>query len=222
MSRWRLITLVLIALALILWAVLFALNLRPELAHEIPHSFIPPVGSSRFEKPLSGLPVWVPSLELFITLFLAGVADLYIFPVPVLNMVRAVASPRRLAPITLLGLGFALLLLVFGIGAVLARITFPLTVLSGLALLLLSVWGFLAAAYALGRLLLNRAGWGRASPLWGLALGLLLLLPLARIPFVGGVVILIYIGLGLGLVIATHFGSNRPWSLTPLLEEDLE
>ncbi len=222
MSRWRIITITLVIVALALWGALFVLNFRPELARELPHGFVPPSAASRFARPLSGLPGWVPSLELFITLFLAGAAELYLFPLQVKNMVQALSSSRRLVPITLLGLGFALLLLVFGIGAVLARITFPFTVLSALALLLFSVWGFLAGAFALGRLLLGKAGWGRSSPLLALALGLLLLVPLARIPFVGGLVLIFYVALGLGLVIATRFGSNQPWTLTPLLEEDVQ
>lgn len=222
MSRWRLITLILVVLALILWAVLFALNLRPELVRGIPHGFLPSLEASRLERPLSGLPAWVSSVELFITLFLAGAASLYLFPLRVRNMAHVLVSSRRLVPLTLLGVGFGLLFVVFGIGAVLARITFPFTILSAFVLLFLSVWGYLAVAYALGSLLLGKAGWGRPSPLLDLALGLLLLLPLARIPFVGGLVMLIYIGLGLGLVIATRFGSNEPWSLTPLLEEEIE
>jgi hypothetical protein len=51
-----------------------------------------------------------------------------------------------------------------------------------------------------------------------LASGLLLLLPLVRIPYMGSIFVIIY--LGFGLVIATHFGSDEPWNLTPLLEED--
>ena len=173
-------------------------------------------------QPLFGLPGWVSSLELFVTLFLVGAAGLYLVPLRVRNMARALRPLPRVVPITLLGLGFVLLSVVFGLGAVLARITFPFMFLAGLAALIFSTWGYVVAAYALGRTLLRKAGWQGSSPLIGLALGLLLLLPLARIPFVGGLVTLIYAGLGLGLVIATRFGSNERWSLTPLLEEDLE
>lgn len=220
MSRWRLVTIGLIALALILWGVLFSLNLRPELAHELPHGFAQPPAGFRLQSPLSGLPAWASSLELFITLLLAGVASLYLFPARVRNMSRALASGwSRLLVTVLLGIGFALLIILFGIGAALARITFPFTILAALALVFLAVWGFLAAAYTLGRLLISRAGWGPRSPILGLALGLLLLLPLGRIPFVGGIIMVAYIGLGLGLAITTHFGSGEPWSLIPLLEE---
>jgi len=55
-----------------------------------------------------------------------------------------------------------------------------------------------------------------------LALGLLLLLPLIRIPLVGGFFVIIYVSIGFGLVISTRFGSDEPWNLTPLLEEDKE
>ncbi len=220
MARWRLVTIALIALALILWGVLFALNLRPELAHELPPRFTEPPGGLHFQTPVSPLPAWASSLELFATLFLAGIASLFLFPARIRNMSRVIVSGwSRLAVTTLLGIGFGLLLIGFGISAALARITFPFTILAALALVFLAAWGFLAAAYTLGRLLISRAGWGRRSPILGLGLGLLLLLPLARIPFVGGIVMLIYIGLGLGLAITTRFGSSEPWSLIPLLEE---
>jgi hypothetical protein len=84
----------------------------------------------------------------------------------------------------------------------------------------LSVWGYLSLVYAFGRSLLKRTGWQTYSPAASLALGLLLLLPLIRIPYVGGFFVVIYLSLGLGLAITTHFGSNEPWDLTSLLEED--
>jgi hypothetical protein len=52
----------------------------------------------------------------------------------------------------------------------------------------------------------------------GIALGLLLPVPLVRIPYIGAIFVIVY--LGLGLVIATHFGSDEPWNLIPFLEED--
>ncbi len=220
MARWRLVIIGLIALALISWGVLFALNLRPELAHEVPPGFGETPGGVRLQTPLSHLPGWASSLGLLVALFLAGIASLFLFPVQVRNMSNVLVSGwSRLAVTTLLGIGFGLLLIVFGISAALARITFPFTILAGLALVFLAAWGFLAAAYTLGRLLLSRAGWGRRSPILALGLGLLLLLPLARIPLVGGIVMVVYMGLGLGLAITTRFGSGEPWSLIPLLEE---
>ncbi len=220
MARWRVVTIALVALALILWGVLFSLNLRPEIAHEVPHGLVEPPAGVRLQAPLSHLPAWVSSLELFVTLLLAGIASLFLFPARVRSMARAAVSGwSRLLVTTLLGIGFGLLLIFFGISAALARITFPFTILAALALVFLAVWGFLATAYALGRLLFQRTGWGPRSPILDLSLGLLLLLPMARIPFVGGIVMTVYIGLGLGLAIATRFGSSEPWSLIPLLEE---
>ncbi len=222
MPRWRLITLILIILAVVLWAVLISLGFRPELAREA-HLTFPPGTNLHLARPLTGLPVWVGSIELFITLLLAGIADLFLFPGRVRSMLRPLSLGwSRIFAVTLLGIGLGLLLVVFAIGAALARITFPFTILAALLLVFLSVWGFLSVAYALGRLLLVRAGWDGLSSIVALALGLLLLVPLIRIPLAGGLIMVIYIGLGLGLVIATHFGSNEPWVLIPLLEEDKE
>jgi hypothetical protein len=220
-SRWLLIVLVLVALAL--WAALFVLDLRPHFTAFVPR---PPFAFSspgELEQPLSGLPVWATSLGLFLTLYLAGLASFYVFPDRVRVMRRALTgSLPRLLQIALLGLGFGLVLIAFAIGAVLARVTFPLTILAALSFFFLSVWGQLSIAYTIGYRLLTRAGWLRSSPAAGLALGLLLTLPLTRIPFAGGLFMLIFFSLGLGIVIATRFGSAEPWNLIPLLEEDKE
>src|SRR5512143_3150058 len=199
MARWRALTIALVVLALVLWAVVFTLNLRPELGHELLRPFAQPPDGLRLQAPLSRLPAWATSLELFVTLLLAGIASLFLFPLRVRTMRRLLGLGwRRLLVTTLLGIGFGLLLILFGIGAALARITFPFTILSALVLVLLSAWGFLAAAYALGRHLLSRTGWGLRSPVLDLALGLLLVVPLARIPIVGGIFMILYMGLGLG------------------------
>ncbi len=223
MARWRLITSILIILAVLLWATLFLLNLRPEVGRAVPHGLFPSQETLRLQTPLSRLPGWVAPVELLITLFLAGIANLYLFPARLHNMLRTLSLGwARLLSLTLVGIGFALLLVFFAIGAALARITFPFTILAAIALVFLSVWGFLGVAYALGRFLLLRAGWARRSPAAALALGLILLVPLVRIPFAGALIMLIYIGLGLGLVVVTRFGSNESWSLIPLLEEDIQ
>ncbi len=223
MARWRVITSILIILALALWGLVFVLSLRPELGREVPHGLLPPAQILRLQAPLSGLASWVSSIELFVTLLLAGMANFYLFPGRVRSMKNTLLLGwSRVLSLTLLGIGCGLLLLVFAVGAALARVTFPFTVLSAIALIFLALWGFLAAAYTAGHLLMSKAGWSRRLPGMDLALGLLLLLPLARIPYAGGVVFIIYMGLGLGLVIVTRFGSNEAWSLIPLLEEDTE
>ena len=91
-----------------------------------------------------------------------------------------------------------------------------------LALIVLCLWGYLALAYALGRYLLVRAGWPGSSPFAALFLGLLLVHPLASLPFIGVLFIILFVSIGLGVVIITHFGSNEPWNLTPLLKEKEE
>jgi hypothetical protein len=221
MSHWRITTIVLIALALALWALILGSNLRPELGREVPRGLLPPADALRLQGRLAVLPAWLSSLALFVTLLLAGTANLFLFPLRVRNMSRLLRQGwRRGVALVLLGIGLGLLMLVFAFSAAWARITFPLAILGATTLLLLAVWGFLAAAYSVGRALLRRSGWGSTSPLVGLALGLLLLLPLLRIPLAGGIVMVVYIGLGLGLVIASRFGSNEPWSLISLMEEE--
>ncbi len=223
MSRWRWILVILLLVALGLWATLFTLNLRPELMQEPSRFALQFSNPEGLRQPLSQLPGWAASVGLFITLFLAGWANFYIFPGRIRNMREALSLGwPRVVQMALLGFGFVLLVLVFAVGAVLARITFPLAILLTLAFFLFAVWGLLSVAYALGSDLLTRADWPGTSPVVSLGLGLLLLLPLTRIPFVGGLVLVVYLSLGIGLVITTRFGSDEPWNLKPLLEEDIE
>jgi hypothetical protein len=220
MTRWRLIVVVLVMIALVLWGSLSILNLRPEYGQGLPRPDLQASNSNGLEEPLSRLPSWVSSLGLFVTLLLAGIANFYLFPTRVRNMRRALTlSWARLIQLVLLGFGFILLILGFGIGAALARVTFPFSIIAAVSTFFLSVWGYLSLVYACGRGLLNRTGWQMSSPSLSLILGLLLLLPLVRIPYVGIFFVVVYLSLGLGLVITTHFGSNEPWDLTPLLEE---
>ena len=221
MTRWRLTVIVLVVIALVLWGVLFILNLRPEYGQGLPRPDFQLPKPNSLEEPLAHLPAWVSSLGLLITLFLAGLANFYFFPTHVRNIRQALTLGwRRFIKLVLLGFGFVLLILGFGIGAALARVTFPFSIISAAAAFFLSLWGYLSLVYFYGRSLLIRTGWQGSSPAWSLALGLLLLLPLVRIPYVGGFFVVVYLSLGLGLVITTHFGSNEPWDLTPLLEED--
>ncbi len=216
----RLTIIGLVVIALALWVVLFVLNLRPEYGQGTVRFDFQPPNPISLEGPLPRLPAWVSSLGLLITLFLAGLANFYLFQVRVRNMRQALTLGwARLVQLALIGIGFVLLILVFGIGAVLARATFPFSIISAVVTFFLSFWWFLSLSYVRGRSLLIRTGWQGPSPALSLALGLLLLMPLVRIPYIGGFFVILYLSLGLGLVITTHFGSNEPWTLTPSLEE---
>ncbi len=168
---------------------------------------------------LAELPTWVSSLATLATFFLFGAANLHLFPARVRNLQAALTvSWMRSFHITLAGLAFGLLFVLAAISASLSRVTFPLTVLTGVALLVLALWGYLALAYALGHKLLHKADWS-ASPFAALALGLLLLHALIHLPFAGIVFALLSVGAGLGVVITTRFGSMQPWDLNLLLED---
>lgn len=222
MKRWRLILVFSMSIALILWISVLFWNLRAEAIKSFAHSGAgsPVPGQFLFDESLSHLPAWVSSLSLLLTLFMLGVVNLYLFPVRIRNMQRALTSGwSNLLRAIVLGLATLLVMLGSGLSAALARLTFPLTVFLALTVFLLTVWGFLGLSYAAGRALLKRAGWLTSSPIAAQGLGLLLLLPWARIPFIGGLFALLFLSLGLGLVIATRFGSTEPWNLTPLLED---
>jgi hypothetical protein len=219
MTRWRTLIVVLVALALAGFFLFVGKNWRAALPTEFPHVDSSTPASLIVDKALADLPNWLSSVATYLTLFIFGVADLYLFPARVRKMQAALTiSWSRSFHIMLAGLAFGLLFILTAISASLARVTFPLTLLTALGLFVLALWGYVALAYALGRTLLQRADWFR-SPITALALGLLLLHSLIHLPFAGVVFAALGIGAGLGVVITTRFGSMQPWDLNLFLEE---
>jgi hypothetical protein len=219
MTRWRILNII---LSLIAVAGLFMFTGRDWsslAAGEFSHTASE--GSMPFlvDKALDEMPGWVSSVATFVTLFVFGAANLYLFPARVRKMqAELTVSWARTFQIILAGLAFGLLFALAAMMASLSRVTFPLTVLLGLGLFTLSLWGYLSLTYGLGRLLFQKAEW-RLSPFGALALGLLLLHSLIHVPFVGFVFGLLGSGAGLGIVITTRFGSLQPWDLNLLLED---
>jgi hypothetical protein len=97
--------------------------------------------------------------------------------------------------------------------------TFPLIFILALVLFISAFSGFLALSYALGHQLMQKADWGDSSPLYGLFLGILILFALSQVPFLGILIQILAISLGMGCVIATRFGTGQSWNLSALYEE---
>jgi hypothetical protein len=223
MSRWRILNLILILVAV---AGMFVFSGRSwEPVNNDAAGWHPATQDSAIsvmEKTFADLPGWVASLAMLLTLFMFGAANLFLFPARVRKMqTELTISWKRTFHIMLAGLAFGLLLVLTAMTASFSRTTFPLTVISGLSLFLLCLWGYLSLAYSLGHLLLQKADW-RLSPFAALAFGLLILHSLALVPFAGFVFGLLGAGAGLGIVITTRFGSMQPWDLNLLLEERKE
>lgn len=219
MTRWRTLVAILVLVAVMNLLVFSAMNWRALLPDGFPHGLSQTPSSSPLDAALDKLPNWLSSLATFLTLFVFGGVNLYLFPARVRKMQAALTiSWARTFHIILAGLAFGLLFALTAMLASLARATFPLTVLAGLSLFTLALWGYLALAYGLGRALLQKADW-RLSPFLALALGLLLLHSLIHLPFAGFLFAALSIGAGLGTVITTRFGSMKPWDFNLLLEE---
>lgn len=222
MTRWRVLIIVLILLAS------FSILFLGSQAKLIPPSIIfthnpePIPTPDQFEARLMDVPGWISHSASLLTLFLFGAAGFYLFPGRVRKMQAALTvSWARSFQVAIAGLLFLLLLAAFILAASLARITFPLAVLTAVAIFVFSVWGYLVFAYTLGRSLLLLGNWFR-SPLTALLIGLLFLQGLMHLPYIGIIFTLLIVGTGLGVVITTHFGSMQPWDLNPLLEDGKE
>jgi uncharacterized membrane protein len=89
-------------------------------------------------------------------------------------------------------------------------------------LFLAALVGVVAIEFELGRELLARAGWYADRPLLALALGTLLIFSLTRLPLLGWLTLVVVWLTGAGTSVVTRFGSGRPWTLRPLVEDTNE
>jgi hypothetical protein len=117
-----------------------------------------------------------------------------------------------------LGLGLLSLValsLLTGIGLV-TDAAFPLPLFM-LALLLLTIWiGLITFGLVIGAELDRLAGAQHPNSLIELALGLLVVFALGRLPLVGWLIILLMSALSLGVVVATRLGYGGDWTLRGL------
>jgi len=160
-------------------------------------------------------------LAILVSQFLVGVLTLYAVPDRVKFMAEALAiGGRRLLRYLAIGALMTIVLAAVGVLSVLTIHTFPLPFILVVIFFLAALVGTVALAYQLGRSLLHKAGWSRGSPLASLALGTMLIFGVTRIPFLGGISLIIVWLIGAGVAIDTHFGSGKTWSLKPLMEEN--
>lgn len=166
-------------------------------------------------------PRMISMLSALLALEASAALLLYATPRPIGRISRALGSWREGGRALLLGLCGLVIVVVIGITASFTMLTFPLVILLGLMLFMGAFVGFTSLAYALGRSLLLRAGWGHLSPLISLLLGILILFSVSEIPWVGVAFKILVASLSLGAAIATRFGSGQPWNLDCLSEENL-
>jgi len=167
-----------------------------------------------FGRRLTGWREVAATLASYVFLYLTGVLALFVFPQP-LRAMRDVFGRGVGEIFRLLGIGaFSVLALLFLIAlGFFASTAFPLPfVLIGI--LLLTAWGGLVGlSLAVGRGVTRWAGGLQSSPLFDLALGVLIIFALGHIPLAGWVIVALFGVLALGAVVATRFGSGGAWSL---------
>jgi len=168
-----------------------------------------------FDRHFTGWREIAATFASYVFLYLTGVLALFAFPRP-LRAMRDVFGRGAGEIFRLLGIGaFSVLALLFLIAlGFFASAAFPLPFLL-IAILLLTAWsGLMGLSLALGRGLTRWAGGLQSSPLFDLALGVLIIFALGHIPLAGWVIVALFGVLALGAVVATRFGSGGAWSLT--------
>ena len=195
------------------------------------HGFFPHPGFGRFPL-LEGtfvfgryLPGWLGLLSVigaYLFLYLSGVVILFLIPHQIGAMRNAFlpVDGRRAWRNWLFFLGAGVLgILALSLLSVLGLITaaaFPLPLFM-LALLLLVIWvGLITFGLVIGAGLHRLAGVSHAGPLGELALGLLVVFALGRLPYAGWPITLLMAALALGAVVATRLGYGGSWTLSEL------
>lgn len=173
-------------------------------------TFRPPPLPPRF-------PYLVSALGKLLSLYLTGALLLFVFPRSIRRMEKALTQPiLSLVRMAIVGLLCGLLVVFLVMSSSFTMVTFPLTVFLGLVLLASSFVGVISLVYTIGHWLLKRAHLSQLSPMVSLLLGLLVVFALSEIPYFGWLVNILLASLGLGVVVATRFGSGETWTLTPL------
>jgi hypothetical protein len=155
-----------------------------------------------------------------VTLFLFGVLTLYLAPGRIRHIAQELSTSwQRFVRFFAVGVLIMIFLSALGLLSLLTVQTMPLPIILGMVFLLAALSGMVALAYQLGKTLLIRAEWTGRSPLLSLALGTLILFALTNVPYFGGVLLILILLTGAGLSITTRFGSGKPWTLGPLMED---
>lgn len=175
-----------------------------------------------FGRHLTGWREIAATIASYVFLYLTSVLALFAFPRSLRTM-RDVMGRGAGEIFRLLGIGaFSLVALLFLIAlGFFASAAFPLPFLL-VAILLLMAWGGLVGlSLALGRSIVRLAGGLQSSPLFDLALGVLIVFTLGHIPLAGWVIVALFGILALGAVVATRFGSGANWSLAEFNSSEL-
>lgn len=220
MNRWRIIIigLVFASLFLVLAATWFGWEPWSSFRFLRDRTWMPEGAFIQHPWTLQSYPL-LSGIGVLFTFYLSGILALFAFPRQIRRMEQALEEPSLgLLRLVLIGLLAGILMVIIAISSALVMGTFPLTIFLGSVLFLSGFIGYVVLAYALGHALFVRAAWN-FSPIYSLLLGLLILFALGEIPFVGIILKVIFASLSVGVVIATRFGTGRPWNLSPLWEE---
>lgn len=112
----------------------------------------------------------------------------------------------------LLGIMAALLMVFIVLSAAVGSGTFPFAVILIGVMILASLVGLVAIELRVGAWLASLAGWQDASPAIHLLLAALILYPLTILPAVGGLIMVVYILVGLGVVVLARVNGYYPWN----------
>lgn len=158
----------------------------------------------------------VGALAGFVALAGYGLLLRYCLPARLARLVRALdVTNRLLAHRILTGAATVVLLVALAGLAAISVIAGPLALLLLAALVVAALTGLVALGFVLGRRLRVWAGAPEPSAFADLAAGLLALITLALLPWLGLPALALATAAGIGTIAVTRFGSSDRWEVAP-------
>lgn len=157
-------------------------------------------------------PDLVANLSGLIGFFLTALVINFISPRMVRSIGNSPAGRGGMLRAGLLGILAALLMFFIVLSAAVGSGTFPFAIVLIGVMVLASLVGLVALELRVGAWLASLAGWREASPTVHLLLAALVLYPLTILPAVGGLIMVVYILVGLGAVVVARVNAFYPWN----------
>lgn len=154
----------------------------------------------------------VANLSGLVSFFLISLVFYFFLPRTVRSIGQAPARKGEFLRAALLGFLAALLVFFIVLSAALSNSTFPFAIIATVIVLFAGLVGMVALELRLGAWLASLAGWENASAIVHLLLAVLALYPLTFLPAVGGLMMMVYLLLGLGAVVLSRVNALYPWN----------
>jgi hypothetical protein len=186
------------------------------------HQLVFPDFEQRFERAskVSQLPSILGVMADFIAIFLAGFLSLHLIPGRLGEMGRSLDN-SKFALFRMFFVGVMAFLLIIPAGIILS--SSPTSFLFVFVLVIVTytsgIMGVSGLVFRVGYEVGKRLNPTRDTPLVSLLFGTILFSAVINLPYLGGIIKFLLLVIGVGIVLATRYGSGRSWHIPAIYQE---